>query len=82
MTAGMKYGKFAYRDTDTLVKLPGNPRTIKNADFAILVTSIRNNPDYLEARPLILSNRTGQLVIIAGNQRYEAARQLKIKGST
>ena len=31
------------------------------------------------ARPIILSDRTGHLVIIAGNQRYEACVQLGIK---
>ena len=41
-----------------------------------LKESIRNNPDYFEARPLILSDRTGQLVIIAGNQRYDASVEL------
>jgi len=41
--------------------------------------SIQNNPDYFEARPLILSDRTGELIIIAGNQRFDAANHLKIK---
>ena len=75
----MKYGKFAYRKLKDLAKAPNNPRTIKDADFDVLVTSIKNNPDFLEARPLILSNRTNDLVIIAGNQRYAAAQHLKLK---
>ena len=33
----------------------------------------------LEARPLILSNRTWELVIIGWNMRYEACKQLWIK---
>ena len=44
-----------------------------------LVESIKNNQDYFEARPLILSNRTGELVILGGNQRYEAAKKLGLK---
>ena len=44
-----------------------------------MCNSIRDNPKYFEARPLILSNRTGELIIIAGNQRYEAAKALNLK---
>ena len=67
-----------YRKISELHKLPNNPRTIRNRDFEILCKSIQDNPDYFEARPLILSDRTGKLVIIAGNQRYEAAKHLKM----
>ena len=42
----------------------------------ILKESIHSNPDYFEARPIILSDRTGELVIIAGNQRYDASVEL------
>lgn len=62
-----------------LKKLPNNPRQIKDDQFKSLVKSIQDNPDYFEARPIIVSNRTGELVIIAGNQRYEAAKNLKLK---
>jgi ParB-like chromosome segregation protein Spo0J len=68
-----------YRKLKDLNKLEGNPRIIKDDDFQRLCTSIKANPDYFEARPLILSSRTGQLVIIAGNQRYEAAKHLGLK---
>jgi len=66
------------RKLSELKKLPNNPRTIKDKAFKSLCESIKNNPEYFEARPLILSNRTGELVIIAGNQRYEAAKHLKL----
>jgi hypothetical protein len=68
-----------YRKISDIKKLPNNPRTIKDKDFLKLVNSIKDNPDYFEARPIILSDRTGELVIIAGNQRYEAAKHLKLK---
>jgi ParB-like chromosome segregation protein Spo0J len=68
-----------YRDIDTLAKLSGNPRIIKDKQFKTLCKSIKANGDYFEARPCILSDRTGELVIIAGNQRYEAARHLGMK---
>lgn len=67
-----------YRPLSELHELPGNPRTIKKDQFEKLKTSIQNNADYFEARPLILSDRTGELVILAGNQRYKAAKALKM----
>ena len=68
-----------YRKLNELKKLPNNPRIIRDKQFKTLCDSIRDNPKYFEARPIILSNRTGELVIIAGNQRYEAAKFLKLK---
>lgn len=68
-----------YRKLSELKKLPNNPRQIKDKAFETLCRSIADNPDYFEARPLILSDRTGELVIIAGNQRYEAAKHNKLK---
>lgn len=65
-----------YRKIDSLSKLDNNPRTITPKDMERLKESIRNNPDYLEAHPIVLSDRTGELVIIDGNQRYEACVQL------
>lgn len=71
-----KEARVVYRKLAELKKLPNNPRTIKKQDMERLKQSLKDNPDYFEARPLILSNRTGELVILAGNQRYEAARAL------
>ena len=60
-----------YRKLEELKKLENNPRTISDEQLDKLKESIRNNPDYFEARPIILSDRTGELIIIAGNQRYQ-----------
>ena len=49
---------------------------IKTDDFERLCASVQNNADYFECRPIILSDRTGELVIIAGNQRYKAAQEV------
>ena len=68
-----------YRALDSLKKHPKNPRTIKDDSFKKLVKSIDENPDYFEARPIILSDRTGELIILAGNQRYAAAKEIGIK---
>lgn len=67
-----------YRKIEDLKKLENNPRTITEEQLSKLKESIERNPDYFEARPLILSNRTGAFVIIAGNQRYDACVQLGI----
>ena len=68
-----------YRAIADLKELPGNPRTIKKDQFEKLKTSIKDNADYFEARPIILSDRTGELVILAGNQRYKAAKAIGLK---
>lgn len=63
-----------YKRLEELTELEGNPRTITKEKMAKLVESIKNNPDYFEARPIICSDRTGKLVILAGNQRHRAAK--------
>lgn len=65
-----------YRKLSELKELPGNPRTISKKQFETLKQSLQNNQDYFEARPIIISNRTGENVILAGNQRYKAAKSL------
>ena len=68
-----------YRNIAELHELPGNPRTIKKDQFEKLKKSLTDNADYFEARPIILSDRTGQLVILAGNQRYKAAKAIGLQ---
>ncbi len=49
---------------------PGNPRTIKDDNFKKLVKSIKDFPEMLDARPLVLNKDN---VILGGNMRYKAA---------
>jgi hypothetical protein len=72
-------GKVQYLPIDQLSELDKNPRYIKEVDFETLCQSLIDNPDYFEARPIIVSNRTGQNVIIAGNQRFKAASHIGLK---
>ena len=65
--------EIVYRSTDEIYELMNNPRKITREQMKKLEQSIRDNPDYFEARPIILSDRTGKMVIIAGNQRVRAA---------
>lgn len=56
---------------------PDNPRRAKSEqEIKNLAESIRENPTYFESRPILLSDRTGELVIIGGERRSEAARLL------
>ena len=68
-----------YRAISEIKELPNNPRTISKEDFDRLKDSIIDNPEYFEGRPLILSDRTGELVVLAGNQRLRAAKAVGLK---
>ena len=56
---------------------PDNPRLIRDAKFKSLVKSLKDCPSLFDARPCICSDRTGNLVIMGGNMRYLAAKELK-----
>ncbi len=71
--------QITYRKLSTLKKLSSNPRTIKPKQLEILKEGIARNPEHFKGRPILLSDRTGELVIIAGNMRYEACLQLGIQ---
>ena len=71
--------KVVYRPLDSIKQLENNPRYIKKEDFERLCASVQNNPELFEAQPIRLSNRTGENVIIAGNQRYKAALEVGLK---
>lgn len=59
---------------------PKNPRFIKDQKFKQLVTSIREFPDMLNKRPLVVFTDTdGKFVVLGGNMRLKALEELKIK---
>lgn len=68
-----------YMKLTDIKPLENNPRIIKDDDMKKLRKSIKDNPDFFEARPIVCSDRTGELVIIGGNMRYRAA---KLNGLT
>lgn len=57
----------------------GNPRFIKDDAFKRLVKSLEDCPDLFNARPLLCSDRTGELIVLGGNMRLRAAKELKYK---
>jgi len=58
---------------------PSNPRAIKNKEFESLVKSLQDDPEMFQARPILVSDRTGELVVIGGNMRLRAAKKLSMK---
>ena len=55
---------------------PDNPRTIKDDNFKKLVQSIKEFPEMLEAREIVLNK---DHIILGGNMRYRAAKEAGIK---
>ena len=68
--------KAEYINVSELHKWENNPRTITKEELERLERSLEEDKDYFEGRPLIVSDRTGELVVIAGNQRLTAAKAL------
>jgi len=55
---------------------PVNPRLIKENKFRKLVNSIKEFPEMLKLRPIIVNNEMG---ILGGNMRYKACVELGMK---
>ncbi len=56
--------------------LPSNPRTICGEKFNDLKKSLTDNPEMMYLRECIVFPNNGKYVIIGGNQRYEACKEL------
>lgn len=59
--------------------LPRNPRLVKDDHFRKLVKSIKENPEMLQMRELLVYPHEGKYVIIGGNMRYMAMKSLRYK---
>jgi hypothetical protein len=55
---------------------PNNPRLVKDDRFRKLVASIEQFPEMMELRPMIVDENN---VILGGNMRYKALKELKRK---
>jgi ParB-like chromosome segregation protein Spo0J len=59
------------------VKLnPNNPRLIKDDNFKKLVQSIKDFPEMLDIRPIVVN---ADMVILGGNMRYKACKEAGLK---
>jgi len=66
-------------NTGQVPGLPKNPRFIRDARFDALKKSIEDDPEMLELRELIAYDYNGELVVIAGNMRLRAMKDLGYK---
>ena len=55
---------------------PNNPRLIKDDKFKKLVQSIKDFPEMLELRPIVVNK---DMIILGGNMRYKAAKEIGLK---
>jgi ParB-like chromosome segregation protein Spo0J len=61
----------------TEVKLnPNNPRLIKDSNFKKLVQSIKDFPEMLDIRPIVVNS---DMVILGGNMRFKACKEAGLK---
>lgn len=68
--------KIDHLPTSTLRLNPANPRQISEKQFRSLVKSLKDCPQLFEARPLLVSDRTGERIVLGGNMRLRAAQKL------
>jgi hypothetical protein len=59
-------------DINAVVLNPNNPRTIKKAKFDKLVRSIREFPEMLNIRPIVVDEA---MMVLGGNMRLQALRE-------
>lgn len=55
---------------------PNNPRIIKDDKFKKLVQSIKDFPEMLDIRPIVVNT---DMVILGGNMRYKACKEAGLK---
>lgn len=55
---------------------PNNPRIIKDDKFKKLVESVKNFPEMLDIRPIVVNK---DMIILGGNMRYKACKEAGIK---
>ena len=55
---------------------PNNPRLIKDDKFAKLVKSIRDFPQMLKIRPIVVNS---DMVVLGGNMRLKACKEAGLK---
>jgi hypothetical protein len=59
--------------------LPKNPRILKDDKFIKLKKSLEEDPEMLELREVIAYDNNGELIVICGNMRLKALKELGIK---
>jgi hypothetical protein len=65
--------KIKYVSIESLTPDEANPRLIRDRQFQVLCESIKKNPDYFEARPILCN---AEMKIFAGHMRWLAAKEI------
>ena len=81
MSTGYERIAISLIDTNTgqIAGLPANPRRWTRADLDSLKKSILETPELLEARGCIVIEESGRYVVLGGNMRLAACRELGMK---
>jgi len=66
-------------NTGQIEGLPRNPRVLKDDKFLKLKKSLQDDPEMLGLREVIAYDNNGELVVICGNMRLKACKELGIK---
>jgi DNA modification methylase len=66
-------------NTGQIMGLPKNPRLLKDDKFKKLVKSIKDDPEMLQLREVIAYELNSELIVIAGNMRLGACKELGLK---
>ena len=66
-------------NTGQIKDVPKNPRFIKDERYEALKKSIQDDPEMLQLRELVAYDNNGELVVILGNMRYRAMKELGFK---
>jgi hypothetical protein len=65
-------------NTGQILGLPKNPRILKDDKFIKLKKSLEDDPEMLELREVIAYDNNGELVVICGNMRLKALKELGV----
>lgn len=66
-------------NTGQIKDVPKNPRFIKDERYQALKKSIADDPEMLDLREIVAYDNDGELVIVMGNMRYRAMKDLGFK---
>jgi hypothetical protein len=65
-------------NTGQVEGLPANPRFIRDYNYRKLITSLEEDPEMLELREIIAYDTGSELIVIAGNMRLKASKEVGI----
>ena len=63
-------------NTGQIPGVPRNPRIIQDGRFTKLVRSLKEDPEMLELRELLVYEHEGSYVVIGGNMRLKALKHI------